>query len=79
MKITQSTREVEKIGAVGACRGMENIACTRCIEDINTQYREEKELLLLLLEVGVIVACKGNSGVKKDQSAEAEYHRRGTV
>ena len=65
---------------VGACRGMENIACTRCTEDINTQCREEKELLLLLLlEVGVIVACKGNLGVKKDQSAAAEYHRRGTV
>ena len=67
MKITQSTREVEKIGAVGACRGMENIACTKCTEDINTEYREEKgSSLLLLLEVVVIVACKGDSGEKKD-------------
>jgi hypothetical protein len=64
---------VVKIGVVGACRGMENIACTKCTEDINTEYREEKELLLLLLlEVVVIVACKGNLGVKKDQSAAAE-------
>jgi hypothetical protein len=70
---------VEDNDRESACRGMENIACTRCTEDINTQYREEKELLLLLLEVGVIVACKGNSGVKKDQSAAAEYHRRGTM
>ena len=61
------------MGAVGACRGMENIACTKCTEDINIEYREEKRLLLLLLlEVVVIVACKGVSGVKKDQGAAAE-------
>jgi hypothetical protein len=52
---------------------MENIACTKCTEAINTRYREEIWLLLLLLfEVVVIVACKGDSGVKKDLSAAAE-------
>ena len=50
---------------------MENIACTRCTEAINTRYREEI-VGLLLLEFVVIVACKGNSGVKKDQSATTE-------
>jgi hypothetical protein len=54
-----------------ACRGMENIACTRCTEAINTRYREEIGLLLLL-EVVVIVVGKGNSGVKKEESAAAE-------
>jgi hypothetical protein len=47
MLISQSTREVEKIDAVEACRGMENIACTRYTEEINTWYREEIMLLLL--------------------------------
>jgi hypothetical protein len=62
MKITQSTQEVEKIGVVGACRRIENIACTKCTEDINTEYREEKGLLLLfLLELAVIVAGEGDS------------------
>jgi hypothetical protein len=54
-----------------ACRGMENIACTRCTEAINTWYREEIGLLLLL-EVVVRVVGKGNSGVKKEESAAAE-------
>jgi hypothetical protein len=54
-----------------ACRGMENIACTRCTEAINTRYREEIGLLLLL-EVVVRVVGKGNSGVKKEESAAAE-------
>jgi hypothetical protein len=54
-----------------ACRGMENIACTRCTEAINTRYREEIGLLLLL-EVVVSVVGKGNSGVKKEESAAAE-------
>ena len=60
MMIRQNTREVEDNDAESTCRGIVNIACTRCTKAINTQYREEKELLLLLLEVGVIVACKGN-------------------
>ena len=71
MRITQSTREVEKIGAVEACRGMENTACTRCTEAINTRYREEIGLLLLL-EVVVSVVGKGDLGVKKEESAAAE-------
>jgi hypothetical protein len=36
-------------------------------------------LLLLLLEVAVVVVGEGDSCVKKDQSAAAEKHRRGTV
>jgi hypothetical protein len=76
MAITQSTREVEKIGAVGACRGMENIACTRCTEAINTQYREEKGLVVVAVAIGV---CCGDSCVKKKESAAAELNRRGSV
>ena len=53
-----------------ACRGMENITCTRCIEAINIWYREEIGLLLLL-EVVVIVG-KGNLRVKKEEHAAAE-------
>jgi hypothetical protein len=54
-----------------ACRGMENIACTRCTEAINTRYREEIGLLLRL-EVAVNVVGEGNSCVKKEESAAAE-------
>jgi hypothetical protein len=79
MMITQSTREVEEFGAESACRGIANIACTRCTESINTQYREEKMGLLLLLEFVVIVAGKGDSCVKKKESAAAELNRRGSV
>ena len=78
MNITQSTREVEKIGAVGVCRGMENNACTRCTEAINTQYREEM-VWLLLLEFVVIVVVEGDSCMKKEESAAAELHKRGSV
>jgi hypothetical protein len=77
MMIRQSTREVEDNGAESSCRGIANIACTRCTESINTRYREEMGLLLLL-EVVVIVG-EGNSGVKKEESATAEEKRRGTV
>jgi hypothetical protein len=42
MMIIHNTREVEDNGAESACRGIANIACTRCTEAINTQYREEK-------------------------------------
>jgi hypothetical protein len=71
MIIRQSTREVEDNGAESTCRGIANTACTRCTEAINTRYREEMGLLLLL-EVVVIVVGKGDSGVKKDQSAATE-------
>ena len=54
-----------------ACRSMENIACTRCTEAINIRYREEIGLLLWL-KVVVRVVGKGNSGVKKEESAAAE-------
>jgi hypothetical protein len=55
-----------------------NIACTRCTEAINTLYKEEMGLLLLL-EVAVNVVGEGDSCVKKDQSAAAEEDRRGIV
>jgi hypothetical protein len=71
MIIRQSTREVEDNGAESSCRGIVNTACTRCTEAINTRYREEM-VLLLLLEVVVIVVGKGDSSVKKEQSAAAE-------
>jgi hypothetical protein len=41
---------VEDNGAESACRGIANTACTRCTEAINTRYREEMGLLLLLFE-----------------------------
>jgi hypothetical protein len=69
---------VEDNDAEYACRGMANIACTRCTEAINTRYREEIGLLLLL-EFVVIVAGEGDSCVKKKESAAAELNRRGTV
>ena len=57
---------------------MANIACTRCTEAIYTRYSEEKGLLLLL-EFVVVVVGEGDSCVKKEESAAAELHRRGTV
>jgi hypothetical protein len=57
---------------------MVNIACTRCTEAIYTRYKEEKGLLLLL-EFDVVVVGEGDSCVKKEESAAAELHRRGTV
>jgi hypothetical protein len=69
---------VEDNDTESACRGISNIACTRCIESINTQYREEMGLLLLL-EVVVIVVDEGNSCVKKEESAAVEEKRRGIV
>jgi hypothetical protein len=78
MIIRQSTREVEDNGAESACRGIANTACTRCTEAINTRYREEMGLLLLL-EFVVVVAGEGDSCVKKKESAAAEFNRRGFV
>jgi len=79
MLISHSTREVENIGAFEACRGMENIACTKCTESINTRYREEIWLLLLLEFVVAIGGCCGDSCVQKNQSAAAELNRRGSM
>jgi hypothetical protein len=67
---------VEKIGVVGACRGMENIACTRCTEAINTQYKREGVVVVVDVAIGV---CCGDSCVKKKESAAAELNRRGYV
>jgi hypothetical protein len=71
MIIRQSTQEVEHNGAESACRGIANTACIRCTEDINTRYKEEIGWRLLL-EVVVSVVGKGDSGVKKKDSAAAE-------
>jgi hypothetical protein len=79
MLILQSTREVEKIGAVESCRGMESIACTRYTEAINTRYKEEITWLLLWEFVVAIGVCCGDSCVKKNQSAAVELNRRGSV
>jgi hypothetical protein len=62
---------VEDNDAESSCRGIANTACTRCTEDINTWYREETGWLLLL-EVVVSVVGKGDSSVKKEESATAE-------
>jgi hypothetical protein len=78
MMIRQSTQEVEDIGADSTCRGIANIACTRCTEDIYTRYREEMGLLLLL-EFVVVVFVEGDSCVKKEESATAELNRRESV
>jgi hypothetical protein len=69
---------VEDIGVESACRGIVNIACTRCTEAINTWYREEM-VLLLLFEFVVVVVGEGDSCVKKEESAAAELNRRGSV
>jgi hypothetical protein len=71
MIIRQSTREVEDNGAESTCRGITNTTCIRCTEAINTRYREEMGSLLLL-EVVVSVVGKGDSGVKKEESAVVE-------
>jgi hypothetical protein len=76
MMIRQSTREVEDNGTESACRGIANIACTRCTESINTWYKEELQLLLV---VAMVVVGEGDSCVKKEESAAAEWYRRGTV
>jgi hypothetical protein len=78
MMIRQRTREVEDNGVKSACRGVANIACTRCTEAINTWYREEMGLLLLLQFV-VVVVVEGDPCVKEEESAAAELHRRGIV
>ena len=78
MIIRQSTREVEDNGAESTCRGIAHIAFPRCTEAINTQYREEM-VWLLLLEFVVIVVVEGDSCMKKEESAAAELHRRGSV
>ena len=54
---------MEDNNAESACRGIANIACTRCTEAINTQYKEEM-WLLLRLEISMVVVGKGDSRVK---------------
>ena len=71
MMIKQSTQEVEDNCTESACRGIANIACTRCTEAINTRYTEEMGLLLLL-EFVVVVVGEGDSCVKKEESAATE-------
>jgi hypothetical protein len=71
MMIGQSTREVEDNSVESTCRGIANIACTRCTEAINTWYREEMGLRSLL-EFVVVVVGEGDSCVKKEESAAVE-------
>jgi hypothetical protein len=78
MMIRQRTREVDDNSTDSTCRGIVNIACTRCTEAINTRYREEMGLLLLL-EFAVVVGGESDSCMKKEESATAELHRRGNV
>jgi hypothetical protein len=55
MMIRQNTREVEDNDTESVCRGIANIARTRCTEAINTQYREEKGVVVVA--VGVVVVA----------------------
>ena len=68
---------MEDNDAESACRGIVNITCTRCTEAINTWYIEEM-VLLLLLEFVMVVGDESDSCVK-EESAAAEFHKRGTV
>jgi hypothetical protein len=79
MLISRALERWRRLARVEACRGMENIACTRCTEAINTRYREEIRLLLLWEFAVAIGVCCGDSCVKKNQSAAAELNRRGSV
>jgi hypothetical protein len=71
MIIRQSTREVEDNGAESACRGIANTACTRCTEAINTRYREEMGVVVVV-RVVVFVDVESDSCVKKEDCAAAE-------
>jgi hypothetical protein len=63
MMIRQSTREVEDNGAESACRGIANTACTRCTEAINTRYREEMGVVVVVVRVVVFVDVESDSCV----------------
>jgi hypothetical protein len=58
---------------------MENIACKRCIDAINTRYKEEIRLCVQWEFAVASGVCCGDSCVKKNQSAGAELNRRGSV
>jgi hypothetical protein len=47
MMIKQSTQVVEEFGAVCACRGMENIACTRSTGTIRMWNKEEIRVVVM--------------------------------
>jgi hypothetical protein len=71
MMIRQSTQVAEEFGVDCACRGIVNIACTRCMEAIYTRYREEKGGCCCWSCCGC--GCPGeNSSVSK----EAEHRSR---
>jgi hypothetical protein len=61
---------VEDNDAESACRGIANIACTRCTEAINTRYREE--MGVVVVRVVVFVDVESDSCVKKEDCAAAE-------
>jgi hypothetical protein len=58
MMIRQSTQVAEEFGAKCACRGIENIACTRCTKAIYTWDREEKGFVVVGFVVVVVVVGK---------------------
>jgi hypothetical protein len=58
---------------------MVNIACTRSTEAIYIHGTKKRKGCLSLLEFVVVVVGEGDSCVKKEKSAVAELHRRGTV
>ena len=55
-----------------ACRAIANIACTRCTEAINTRYREEMRVVVVVVRVVVFVDVESDSCVKKEDCEEAE-------
>jgi hypothetical protein len=71
---------VEDNDAESACRGMENIACRRCTDAINTRYREERKVVVAVGIFGVAIGDRGgDSSGKKDQRAAANLNRRVSV
>jgi hypothetical protein len=62
---------VEDNGAESACRGTTNTACTRCTEAINTRYRVEIGVAVVV-RVVVFVIVESDSCVKKEDCAAAE-------
>ena len=62
---------MEDNGAELGCRGIANTACTRCTEAINTRYREEMRVDVVV-RVVVFVDVERDSCVKKEDCVAAE-------
>jgi hypothetical protein len=72
MMIRQSTREVEDNDAESSCRGIANTTCIRCTTAINTRYREEMGVVVVVVRVVVFVDVESDSCMKKEDGAAAE-------